>query len=57
MKHKCGTGEAIYGLGLIGAAVYYVQHATTFWEGLLGIGKAVFWPAMVLHKVLTLLKM
>lgn len=49
--------EAVYGLGLIGAAVYYIQHATTFMIGLLGVGKAIVWPALVVYKLLEFLKM
>ncbi len=47
----------IYGLAFIGALVYFIQHATTFWEGVLGIGKAIFWPAVLLYKLLEFLKM
>lgn len=47
----------VYGLGFIGAAVYYVQHAATFGAGVLGILKAMVWPAMLIYKVLELLKM
>jgi hypothetical protein len=55
---KCNpVGDALYGLGIFGAAVYYLQHATTFVAGVLGIVKAIFWPAVVLYKVLELLKM
>ncbi len=53
-----GTGsEAVYGIGLIGALVYYLQHATTFVIGLLGVLKAIVWPAMVVYKLLEFLKM
>jgi hypothetical protein len=48
-------GSAIYGLGIIGAAVYYVQASTGFWAGALGILKAFFWPAFIVHKVFQLL--
>ncbi|MDV6216814.1 hypothetical protein R1T15_20025 [Mucilaginibacter sp. L3T2-6] len=48
---------AIYGMGFLGACVYFIQHAVTFWGGVLGFFKAVFWPAMVLYKVLGLLKL
>lgn len=48
---------AIYGLGMIGAAVYFIQHSTGFWSGVLGLLKAFAWPAMILYKVLDLLKM
>ena len=48
---------AIYGLGMIGAAVYFIQNSNGFWMGVLGVLKAVVWPAMVLYKVLELMKM
>ena len=49
--------DAVYGLGLIGALIYYIQHATTFVMGLLGVLKAIVWPAMVIYKLLEFLKM
>ena len=52
-----GGAGAIYGLGFIGAVVYYIQQATTFWGGVLGILKAMVWPAFLIYKVLGLLKM
>jgi hypothetical protein len=51
---ECG---GIYGLAFIGAAVYYIQHATSFWNGLLGVIKAMFWPAFIIYKVLEMLGM
>lgn len=56
MKHQAGSG-AIYGIGILGALVYYLQHATTFMDGILGVFKAIFWPGVILYKVLDLLKM
>jgi hypothetical protein len=56
-KNMNGGAGALYGLGFIGALVYYIQQATTFWEGLLGILKAMVWPAFLIHKVLGLLQM
>jgi hypothetical protein len=50
-------GNAVYGLGLIGAAVYYIQHATTFTMGLLGVVKAIVWPAIVLYRLLDFLNL
>ncbi len=41
-----------YFLGFIGAAVYYIQQATGFWAGVLGILKAVVWPAFLVYKLL-----
>ena len=52
-----GPSSAVYGLGFVGAAVYFIQHATTFWEGVLGILKAILWPGFLIYKVLELLKM
>ncbi len=54
------TGAAsapVYGLGLIGALVYYLQHATTFLAVVLGFFKAIVWPAMLVYKLLEFLKM
>jgi hypothetical protein len=50
-----GGGGAVYGLGLIGALVYYVQAADGFWSGVLGILKALVWPAFVIYDLLTFL--
>jgi hypothetical protein len=47
--HDKGTSGALYGLGFIGAAVYYVSTATSFWMGFLGIIKAIFWPAFLVY--------
>ena len=52
-----GTSQAVYGLGFIGALVYYISHAATFAAGLLGVLKAIIWPALLIYKVLELLKM
>lgn len=51
------TGGAIYGLGVLGALVYYLQHAGTFLLIVIGIVKSIFWPAFLLYRVLELLKM
>ncbi len=41
-----------YGLGFIAAAVYFVQHAHTFAQGLVGILKAIVWPAILVYGLL-----
>lgn len=51
----CNAPGAIYGIGMLGALVYYIQHATSFWNGALGVVEAVFWPAMVIYRVFDLL--
>ena len=55
--HKPGGTNAIYGLGVIGALFYFLQNATSFGLVLLGIGKSVFWPAILMFKLLTYLQM
>lgn len=52
-KHVSG---AVYGLGFIGAAVYYIGHASSFWGGVIGFLKALVWPAMVVYKLLDFLR-
>jgi hypothetical protein len=52
-----GGGEAVYGLGLIGAWVFYFTHATTFWLGVLGFLKGLVWPAMLVYEALKYLHM
>lgn len=54
-KSYCGNmgkGGAIYGLGFIGAAVYYLSTAVSFWSGVLGLLKAAVWPAFLVYGVL-----
>ena len=51
------SSGVIYGMAAIGAAVYYVRHAVTLSAGLIGILKAIFWPAVLIYKVLDLWKM
>jgi len=47
-----GGGGAVYGLGFIGAAIYYIQTSTGFWMGVLGILKAIVWPAFLVFGLL-----
>lgn len=50
---NCGEcSGAVYGLGFIGAAIFYIQQATGFWNGVLGVLKALVWPAFLIHKLL-----
>lgn len=44
--------SALYGLGFIGAAIYYISQATGFWIGALGILKALVWPALIVYEAL-----
>jgi hypothetical protein len=40
-----GTSGAVWFFGFVGAAVYFLQTAQNFWGGILGILKALVWPA------------
>jgi hypothetical protein len=53
----CGAGGAVYGLGFIGALIYYLTTAPNFWAALLGVLKAVFWPAFIVYGALKLFGM
>ena len=59
-KKKCvtyrgGSSEAVYGLGLLGAWVYYIGHATTFLQGVIGFFKGLFWPGFLVYDLLQFL--
>lgn len=43
-------GDAIYGLGFIGAAIHFISEAGGFWEGLLGFLKAMIWPVFLVYE-------
>ena len=45
------SSNAVYGLGFIGAAVYFIQTATSFTVGVVGILKAIVWPAIVVYEI------
>jgi hypothetical protein len=58
-KCKCsgnGIGEGVYGLGFLGALIYYIHHADSFWVGVLGFLKALVWPAILIYKIMEFLK-
>jgi hypothetical protein len=52
---SAGGGDAVYGLGLIGALVWYIGQADGFWPGVLGVLKAFVWPAFVVYDLLRFL--
>jgi hypothetical protein len=63
-RRRQGQGEdtmegnmPIYGLGFLGAVVYYIQQATNFKDGVVGFIKALLWPALLVYKLLEYLKM
>ena len=46
------AGNAVYGLGFIGAAIYFISGATSFLTGVLGVLKAIVWPAFLVYEAL-----
>ena len=51
------ASNAIYGLGFVGAAVYYISQAAGFWPGVPGFLKAIIWPAFLVYEALKQLAM
>ena len=49
-----GGGNAVYVLGLIGALVWYIGQADGFWSGVVGVLKAIVWPAFLVYDLLHL---
>lgn len=47
-----GSGGAVYGLGMIGAWVYFWQQADGFWAHLLALLEGLVWPAFLVYDVL-----
>ena len=45
-------GEAVYGLGLIGALVWYWQQAQSPGERAVSVLKSLVWPAFLVHDAL-----
>ncbi|NCU31171.1 hypothetical protein EOM57_05205 [Candidatus Saccharibacteria bacterium] len=56
-NYNAGGGGAVYGLGMIGATVYYISVAPDFWMGVLGILKALVWPAFLVYEAMKSLGM
>jgi len=53
MKEKMqqnASSNAVYGLGLIGATIYFISTATSFWIGILGFLKAIVWPVFLVYE-------
>ena len=49
------SSGAVYGLGLIGAAYYFISHSTGFLAVVIGLLKALVWPAFLVYGVLKLI--
>jgi hypothetical protein len=49
VKNSAPAG-AVYGLGFIGAAIYFISTACSFWWGVLGFLKAIIWPVFLVYE-------
>ena len=56
-KSTNNAGNGVYGLGVIGTAFYFLQHASSFTDVVMGIVQAVFWPAILVYHALKLLNL
>jgi len=52
-----GIAGAAYFMGFIGAAVFFIQNAASFGEGVLGFLKALVWPGFLVYNLFEFLKM
>ena len=46
----------VYGIGLIGAWIFYFKGVTTFQQGVKAFFKGLFWPAFLVYDLLVFLK-
>lgn len=49
-----GTSGFAYFLGVIGAAVFYIDEAETLIQGIVGFLQALVWPAFLVYELLVL---
>lgn len=59
IKEKCKSSQSnkssmscVYGMGMFGAAFYFLSHATGFVSGVVGVLKSIVWPAILVYEVL-----
>ncbi|MGM0505521.1 MAG: hypothetical protein ACQESQ_12930 [Bacteroidota bacterium] len=57
IQKNAPASGVVYGLGFIGAAIYFISNATGFWLGVLGFLKAIVWPAILVYEAFKYLGM
>ena len=55
-RQSAGLFGGGYGLGFIGALIYFFQNATSFWNGVAGFFEALVWPALLVYHLFLFLK-
>lgn len=53
--NHCAPNNPVYGVGMIGAFIFYISHAQSFMEGVMGFLKALVWPAILVYKALEMI--
>ena len=56
MVHHSGGTDSVYGIGLIGAWVYYFRRATTKQERIQAFFKGLVWPAFLVYELFVFLE-
>ena len=54
-KSNMSSNNCVYGLGVIGAAIFFMAKSTGFWAGVLAILKALVWPVFMVYELLKFL--
>ncbi len=55
VNNQGGSSGAVYGLGLIGAWVYYIGRASSSEDKVRGFFKGLVWPAFLVYELLEFL--
>lgn len=55
MAQYAPPSGAVYVMGFIGAIIYFLQHAVGFGAIVLGVLKALVWPAILVYDVLKII--
>jgi len=55
-QHNSASCGAVYGMGLVGSAIYFISSSVGFWMGVLGFLKALIWPAFLVYGLLKFLE-
>jgi hypothetical protein len=56
VKIQGGSADAVYGIGLFGAWVYFFQRATTSQERIQAFFKGFAWPAFLVYELFKFLE-
>ena len=54
--HQSGGSDPVYGIGIIGAWVYYFKRATTNQERVMAFLKGLVWPAFLVYELFVFLE-